>query len=143
VDLDKKVASNANCGVFYMSAKKKLLSIFTMTMLAIFTPLESLGKQIGYSDVDWGTCGPNGVANRARLMWDAKSFWVWQYIGLERILETNQEYVGGNIARYCSSTTRNSTDRATCILEWQNRFSNYRRCLGHAKKMCQIHGGAC
>lgn len=124
--------------------EKKLLSIFAVMILVMLAPQESLGKQIGHSDVDWETCGPSGVTNRARLMWDAKSFWIWQYLGLERIRETNQDYIGrGGIASYCSYTTRSSTGRATCIVEWQNRFSNYNRCLGHAKKMCRINGGAC
>lgn len=123
-----EAAFSSNCAVVCLIA-----------VLIVF-PLSASAKLISYDDVDWETCGPNGISNRARLFWDERDFWVSQHVGIKMIIEDNRNYVGGNISSYCSSTTNNEKSRRECILVWQNHFKNFSRCALHARQMCQLHG---
>lgn len=113
--------------------------LFLMPLLSLF-PIPAEAKRIGYDDVNWETCGPNGIFNRARLTWDKKDFWVSQYVGIKMIMEENRSYVGGDISSYCSSTASTEQSRLECIIVWQNYFQNFSRCIQHSRQMCQLHG---
>ncbi len=115
-------------------------SVLLLIAVLSLLPLSAVAKLISYDDVDWETCGPNGISNRARLIWDERDFWVSQYVGIKMIIEDNRNYVGGDISSYCSSTTNNEQSRRECILVWQNHFKNFSRCAQYARQMCQLHG---
>lgn len=118
----------------------RLLIGALLATTSILLPVTSTAKPIGYDDVDWETCGPSGIINRARLMWDERSFWVAQYVGIKMIIEDNRNYIGGNIGAYCSTIAESEQSRRECVLVWRNHFSNFSRCAQHARQMCQLHG---
>lgn len=118
----------------------RLLIAALLATTFIVLPVTSRAKLLGYDDVDWETCGPNGITNRARLMWNERAFWIEQYVGINMIIEDNRNYVGGNIGAYCSSIAESEQDRRECVLVWRNHFSNFSRCSQHARQMCQLHG---
>ena len=128
-----------------MLNKKLVLTQFPtlIAACALFMLFSSSHAYAGWGDIDWESCGPNGITRRMKFMSDKKAFWASQHTDLEMILKTH--LLTYDTDRYdCYLSSRNNQEKyATCLVRLDSKLRNINRCLEHSAQMCRINGGFC